>query len=163
MEMGNWLPAFKDIFLAAKGVVVSKPLDVYPKYTGGRKFSFDTQRALERDISHSARSYTANISLHTIQAPGRSRVSSDSCDVDRPNLKVGPATDIICGQGGIASNCRLRCRFRTSATTRSCSNRSGPAYSSNHSSFHGPEPEHAGRFLLTRAATGQPASCWRQQ
>jgi VWFA-related protein len=51
MEMGNWAPAFKDIFLAAKGVVVSKPLDVYPKYTGGRKFSFDTQRALERDIS----------------------------------------------------------------------------------------------------------------
>lgn len=51
MEMGNWVPAFKDIFLAAKGVFIADPLDVYTKYTGGKQFSFKSQKALERDIS----------------------------------------------------------------------------------------------------------------
>ena len=51
MEMGNWIPAFKDIFLAAKGVFVPAPLDVYTRYTGGRQFSFKTQNTLEQDIA----------------------------------------------------------------------------------------------------------------
>ncbi len=51
MEMGNWIPAFKEIFLAAKSVFLPDPLDVYTRYTGGRQFSFKTQKTLERDIS----------------------------------------------------------------------------------------------------------------
>jgi VWFA-related protein len=51
MDMGNWVPALKDIFLAAKGVFVPDPLDVYTRYTGGREFGFKTQKALERDVS----------------------------------------------------------------------------------------------------------------
>ena len=51
MNMGNWVPALKDIFDAAKGVFVPDPLDVYTKYTGGREFSFKSQKTLERDVA----------------------------------------------------------------------------------------------------------------
>jgi VWFA-related protein len=51
MNMGNWIPALKDIFDAAKGVFVPDPLDVYTKYTGGRQFSFKSQKTLERDVA----------------------------------------------------------------------------------------------------------------
>jgi VWFA-related protein len=50
-NMGNWIPALKDIFDAAKGVFVPDPLDIYTKYTGGRQFSFKTQKALEHDVA----------------------------------------------------------------------------------------------------------------
>ena len=51
MQLGNWVPALKDIFEAAKGVFLPDPLDVYTRYTGGRQFAFKTQKTLERDIS----------------------------------------------------------------------------------------------------------------
>ena len=50
-DLGNWVPALKDIFLAAKGVFVADPLDVYTRYTGGRQFSFKSQKTLERDVA----------------------------------------------------------------------------------------------------------------
>ena len=46
MNMGNWVPAFKDVFTAAKGVFVHDPLDVYTQYTGGRQCGFKTDKAL---------------------------------------------------------------------------------------------------------------------
>jgi VWFA-related protein len=89
MEMGNWVPAVKDIFLAAKGVVVSKPLDVYPKYTGGRKFSFDTQRALERDISTLGEELHSQYFLTYYPNTGdEAGFHPILVTVDRPNLKV---------------------------------------------------------------------------
>jgi VWFA-related protein len=51
MDMGNWVPALVDIFMAAKGVFVADPLDVYTRYSGGREFSFKTQKSLERDVA----------------------------------------------------------------------------------------------------------------
>ena len=48
---GNWIPLLKDIFDAAKGIFVADPLDVYTRYTGGREYSFMTQKTLERAIS----------------------------------------------------------------------------------------------------------------
>ena len=49
--MGNWVPLMKDIFLAAKGVLVANPLEVYTTYTGGRQYGFKTQKDLERAVS----------------------------------------------------------------------------------------------------------------
>jgi VWFA-related protein len=51
MDMGNWVPALKDIFLAVKGVFVPDPLDVYTRYTGGRQFSFKSQKTLQDDVA----------------------------------------------------------------------------------------------------------------
>jgi len=50
-NMGNWVPALKDVFDAVKGVFVPDPLDVYTRYTGGRQYSFKTQKQLERDVA----------------------------------------------------------------------------------------------------------------
>jgi VWFA-related protein len=51
MNMGNWMPALKDIFDAAKGVFVNDPLDVYTRYTGGRQCGFKTDKALESCVA----------------------------------------------------------------------------------------------------------------
>jgi VWFA-related protein len=50
-NLGNWVPALKDIFDMVKGVFVPDPLDVYTRYTGGRQYSFKSQKALEHDVA----------------------------------------------------------------------------------------------------------------
>ena len=50
MDMGNWVPAIKDVFDMAKSVFVPNPLDVYTRYTGGREFSFKNQKTLDHDV-----------------------------------------------------------------------------------------------------------------
>jgi VWFA-related protein len=88
-EMGNWIPAFKEIFMAAKGVFIADPLDIYTKYTGGRQFSFKTQKALEKDIStlgeelHSQ--YFLTYYPSTQEEAGFHQIQ---VGVDRPELKV---------------------------------------------------------------------------
>jgi hypothetical protein len=49
--MGNWVPVVKDIFIAAKSIFVSNPLEIYTNYTGGREYSFINQKSLERAVS----------------------------------------------------------------------------------------------------------------
>jgi VWFA-related protein len=51
MDMGNWVPALKDIFVAGKGVFVKDPLDVYTRYTGGRECGFKTDKALANCVA----------------------------------------------------------------------------------------------------------------
>lgn len=50
MNMGNWVPALKDIFDAAKGVFLPDPLDVYTKYTGGHECGFKGDKGLQNCI-----------------------------------------------------------------------------------------------------------------
>jgi hypothetical protein len=49
--MGNWAPLLKEIYIAAKGLIIANPLKVYTTYTGGRQYSFLNQRELDRAIS----------------------------------------------------------------------------------------------------------------
>jgi VWFA-related protein len=49
--MGNWVPLIKDIYDLTKGVFVPNPLHVYTTYTGGRQYTFKTQREIERAVS----------------------------------------------------------------------------------------------------------------
>lgn len=48
---GNVLPAFVEIFRAAKAIFVSNPAELLTKYTGGREYSFMTQGGLEEAIA----------------------------------------------------------------------------------------------------------------
>ncbi|HLX45681.1 MAG TPA: VWA domain-containing protein [Bryobacteraceae bacterium] len=50
MNMGNWVPALKDIFDAAKGVFLPDPLDIYTKYTGGHECGFKGDKGLQTCI-----------------------------------------------------------------------------------------------------------------
>jgi VWFA-related protein len=49
--MGNWTPVFTEIFKDVKGIFVPNPLAVYTRYTGGREYSFMTQKTLERAVA----------------------------------------------------------------------------------------------------------------
>ena len=51
MNVGNWVPLFKDIFDLGKSIFVPNPLTVYTKYTGGRQFSFKTKKTLDHDVA----------------------------------------------------------------------------------------------------------------
>ncbi len=82
---GNVLPAFVEIFRAAKAIFVSNPAEVLTRYTGGREYSFMTQKALEEAVGkigeelHSQYliSYNPNNKLeggwHTIRVEVRGR------------------------------------------------------------------------------------------
>lgn len=49
--LGNWVPLLNEIFVAAKGLFVPNPLKVYTTYSGGRQYSFMSQRDLDRAVS----------------------------------------------------------------------------------------------------------------
>lgn len=51
MQTGNWIPAFVEIFKAAKGVFIPNPMEVFTRYTGGRQYSFASQSTLERAVA----------------------------------------------------------------------------------------------------------------
>jgi hypothetical protein len=50
-NFGNWTPVVKEIMTQVKGIFVKNPLEVYTRYTGGREYSFITQKAFEQAVS----------------------------------------------------------------------------------------------------------------
>jgi hypothetical protein len=50
-SVGNWVPAFVEIFRSVKGVFVDNPAQVYTRFSGGREYAFASQRALEQAVS----------------------------------------------------------------------------------------------------------------
>lgn len=87
---GNFVPLFVEIFKGVKGIFIDNPSELYTKYTGGREYSFASEKALGQAITdigeelHSQYllSYTptnlVEAGFHTIEV----RVKG------RPNLKV---------------------------------------------------------------------------
>jgi len=51
MNMGNWTPALKEIFIATKAIFIPNPLEVYTRYSGGKEYSYKTQRGLEQALA----------------------------------------------------------------------------------------------------------------
>jgi VWFA-related protein len=49
-NMGNYTPAFREIFVAVKAIFIPNPLEVYTKFTGGKEHGFKTQGGLEDAI-----------------------------------------------------------------------------------------------------------------
>jgi VWFA-related protein len=50
-QNGNYVPVFKEMFTAVKDIFIPDPLKVYTKFTGGRQYSFISQRGLETAVS----------------------------------------------------------------------------------------------------------------
>jgi VWFA-related protein len=44
---GNYIPGFVEIFKQVKGIFVANPAEVLTRYTGGKEYSFSSQRGLE--------------------------------------------------------------------------------------------------------------------
>jgi VWFA-related protein len=47
---GNTIPLFVDIFKAVKGLFVDDTLDVFTRFTGGKEYSFISEKSLERAV-----------------------------------------------------------------------------------------------------------------
>ena len=47
---GNYIPLFVDIFKAAKSIFVDDTVDVFTRFTGGKEYSFLTDKSLEKAI-----------------------------------------------------------------------------------------------------------------
>jgi VWFA-related protein len=50
-QNGNFVPLFKEMFIAVKAIFIPNPLEVYSRFTGGREYSFMSQRGLESAVS----------------------------------------------------------------------------------------------------------------
>jgi VWFA-related protein len=50
-NMGDYSPVIKEIFTAVKAIFISNPQEVYTKYTGGREYSYMTQKGLQKAIA----------------------------------------------------------------------------------------------------------------
>ena len=48
---GNFVPMFVEIFKATKSLFIADPADVLTRYTGGKEYSFVSQKSLERAVS----------------------------------------------------------------------------------------------------------------
>ncbi|MBV8845119.1 MAG: VWA domain-containing protein [Bryobacterales bacterium] len=88
-QNGNWVPLFKEMFVAVKAIFVPNPLEVYSQFTGGREYSFMSQRALEQAVSdigselHSQ--YLLTYSPNNQEEAGFHEIE---VQVDKPDLKV---------------------------------------------------------------------------
>jgi len=47
---GNWIPLFVDIFKGVKSVFVDDALDVFTRFTGGKEYSFVSDKSLEKAV-----------------------------------------------------------------------------------------------------------------
>jgi VWFA-related protein len=51
LSTSNFVPMFVEIFKGVKGIFVDNPSELYTKYTGGREYSFASQKGLDRAIT----------------------------------------------------------------------------------------------------------------
>ena len=86
---GNYIPVFVDIFKAVKGLFVDDTLDVFTRFTGGKEYSFISERSLERAIQgisqelHSQ--YLLSYSPNNQSEGGFHEIR---VTVNRPNLEI---------------------------------------------------------------------------
>ncbi len=89
MNLGNWTPAFVEIFRGVKGIFVDNPAELYTKWTGGREYPFTNQRSLEAAIAdlgdelHSQ--YLLSYAPTNMSEPGYHTIR---VEVNLPNLKI---------------------------------------------------------------------------
>lgn len=86
---GNFIPLFVEIFKSAKSLFVDDALDVFTRYTGGKEYSFVSQRDLEKITTalgaelHSQ--YLLSYTPNNIEEGGFHDIR---VTVNRPNLEV---------------------------------------------------------------------------
>ena len=93
-ELGNWVPMIGEVFKGVKGLFIDNPPELYTKYTGGREFSFASQRGLDDAVSalgaeiHSV--YLLSYSPNNLEEPGFHNIEVKV--KGRPSLEVRSRT-----------------------------------------------------------------------
>jgi VWFA-related protein len=86
---GNYIPVFVDIFKAVKSIFVDDTLDVYTRFTGGKEYSFVSDKSLEKAVQgiseeiHSQ--YLLSYNPNNLTEGGFHEIR---VVVNRPNLEV---------------------------------------------------------------------------
>ena len=86
---GNVIPLFVEIFKATKSLFVDDPLDVFTRFTGGKEYSFISQKSLERAVTavgeeiHSQ--YLLSYNPNNLKEGGFHEIR---VEVNRPRLEV---------------------------------------------------------------------------
>jgi len=86
---GNFIPMFVEIFKGVKSIFVDDPSDVLTRYTGGKEYSFLSQKSLERAVSALGQEihhqYLLSYSPNNLSEGGFHEIR---LEVNRPNLEV---------------------------------------------------------------------------
>jgi len=86
---GNFIPLFVDIFKGAKSMFVDDTLDVFTRFTGGREYSFVSEKSLEKAVQGIAREMHSQYLLsYTPNNPTAGGFHDIKVTVDRPGLEV---------------------------------------------------------------------------
>jgi len=86
---GNYIPAFVDIFTAVKSIFVDDQLDVFTRFTGGKQFSFVSEKSLERAVTGIGEELHSQYLLsYTPDNQGEGGYHEIKVTVNRPNLEV---------------------------------------------------------------------------
>lgn len=86
---GNFIPMFVEIFKGVKSIFVDDPSEVLTRYTGGKEYSFLSQKSLERAVSALGQEihhqYLLSYSPNNLSEGGFHEIR---LEVNRPNLEV---------------------------------------------------------------------------
>lgn len=86
---GNYVPLLVDIFKAAKSIFVDDSLDVYTRFTGGKEYSFISERSLERAVQGISQELHSQYLLsYTPSNQGEGGFHEIRVTVNRANLEV---------------------------------------------------------------------------
>ena len=86
---GSFIPMFVEIFKGVKSIFVDDHADVFTRYTGGKEFSFLSQKSLERAVSALGQEihhqYLLSYSPNNVAEGGFHEIR---VDVNRPGLEI---------------------------------------------------------------------------
>src|SRR5207237_5213461 len=86
---GNVIPMFVDIFKAVKSIFVDDTLDVFTRFTGGKEYSFVSQKSLERAVAGIGEELHSQYLLSYVpNNQGEGGFHEIKVVVNRPNLEV---------------------------------------------------------------------------
>lgn len=86
---GNYIPVFIDIFKAVKSIFVDDALDVYTRFTGGKEYSFISERSLERAVEGISQELHSQYLLsYTPNNQSEGGFHEIRVTVNRPNLEI---------------------------------------------------------------------------
>jgi len=87
--MGNYIPAFVDIFKGVKSMFVEDPVVVFTRFTGGKEYPFISEKSLERAIEGVSQELHSQYLLsYTPNNPGEGGFHEIKVTVNRPQLEI---------------------------------------------------------------------------
>jgi len=86
---GNYVPVFVDIFKAVKSIFVDDTLDVFTRFTGGKEYSFVSEKSLERAVEGISQELHSQYLLsYSPNNPIEGGFHEIRVTVNRPNLEI---------------------------------------------------------------------------